>query len=196
MRTGSILWLLLAGCATVSPVRDAATEQRARQALQEACPRGVRLTQRAVVNAAGRQFSCDGIVQVAADGELRAALLSPVGVMAEVRVSPTGSVDVLKTARSFREAWARRYVATTAQWLFAPDEPALQFGRLADGRATLWREGPERTRWAYVFSADGTRWEELSVSRGWQRFYRAERNGDGGFHVTATGCDIDLRMVK
>jgi hypothetical protein len=193
------LLLLATGCATRPPLAvappDPATEQRARQALRAACPSGVRLTQRATVTAAGRRFSCDGLVQVGADGELRVALLAPLGVLAEVRVTATGEVRVVKTAPSFRPAWARRYVATTARWLFAPDEPALRFGRLADGRAALWRVDAPGSCRVYAFSADGSRWEELTVTDRGRRQCRAVRRAAGAFHVATPGCTIELRTV-
>ena len=198
MRAVSLLAALLwAGCAAIKPPlpsTDPVVEQRARAALRAMCPRGVRLTQRAIVNAAGRQFSCDGMLQIAADGGLRMALLAPMGVIAELRARPDGTTEVVKTAPSFHESWARECVAGTARLLFAVDEAELRVGRGADGRPVLWREAADGTRWLYAFSADGGQWQEAEVSQGWQRLLHAT-GMPGGFRVRGSSFELELRTV-
>jgi hypothetical protein len=185
MRAGSLLLaLLLTGCATVkpnAPASDAALEQRMRQTLREATPRPARLVQRGIVNAAGRQFSCDGLVQVAADGSLRMALLTPMGVITELRVSPDGQTEILKTAPSFRESWARGHVAATARLLFPADIESLS---QRDG-ATLAGDGR-----IFFFNEDGTQWIGAESAG-----LRAMRTATG-WQVKSRAFSLELRTVK
>ena len=199
MRAGSLLFCLVAltGCATLpslTPGTDPVLEQRTRQTLAELFPRGKRLTQRAVVNAAGRQFSCDGLAQVAADGGIRLALLAPMGVITELRVQPDGTTEVVKTAPGFRESWARQYVATTARLLFATDVSAWRFGRLVDGRPVLWREMADGTRWLYVFSADGARWQEAEIVKGRAQLWHVVGT-PSNLHVSGPCFELELRTT-
>lgn len=202
MQAGRLLvLLLLAGCATRSPLTlqtpataDTALEQRARQTMRELFPRGMRLTQRAIVNAAGRQFSCDGLLQIATDGDLRLALLAPMGVIAELHVHPDEATEVVKTAPSFPEPWVRQYVGTIARLLFAMDESAFSFGRLTDGRPVLWKDTAEGERWLYVFNADGSQWQEAEIARGRARLCHAVGT-PASIHVTAPAFELDLRTI-
>ena len=177
------LLLLWSGCATRCRSRCArswakitAVESRARRTLFELYPRGKLLTQRAVVTAAGRQFSCDGLLQLAEDGGLRLALLAPMGVLAELRVQADGTIHVVKTARSFPESWARKYVATTAKLLYPTDSSAWKFGFLTDGRPVLWKESADGARWLHVFRADGAQWQESEMAKHGVRCWHAGRD--------------------
>ena len=134
------------------------------------------------------------MLQIAADGGLRMALLAPMGVIAELRARPDGTTEVVKTAPSFHESWASECVAGTARLLFAVDEAELRFGRGADGRPVLWREAADGTRWLYAFSADGGQWKEAEVSQGWQRLLHAT-GMPGGFRVRGSAFELELRTV-
>jgi hypothetical protein len=171
---GSLVLLLLAGCATVAP-SDPTLEARTRQTFREQFPQPARLTHRAIIMATGRQFTCDGLLQVAADGSARLAMLAPVGVMAEVRVRPD---EVVRTAPGFPRNWAQEYVIAVVR-LLCPAADRWQF-RLEDGRPVL-TDG----RVSYVFSADGRQWLEAQAGD-----VRAVPG-----RVTGPGYEVELRTV-
>jgi hypothetical protein len=181
MRAGSLLFLLLAGCATVEsllPGNDPALEQQVRQTFRESFPQPAKLMQRAIVTVAGRQFSCDGLLQVAADGSARLAMLAPVGVMAEVRVRPD---EVLRTAPSFPRSWAQEHVITVVRLVCPGSREGWKFGRLANGQPVL-----TNGRTIYVFSTDGRQWLEAQSG--------AVRAAPG--RVTGPGYEVELRTVS
>ena len=174
---------LLAGCATSikpAPAKDPALEQRMRQTLRAATPRPARVVQRGVVTAAGRQFSCDGLAQLAADGGLRLALLTPMGVITELRIAPDGMAEIIKAAPTFRESWAREHVAATAQLLFPRQIDVLtaRGATLSDGART------------YRFSADGGQWLGAEADG-----VVATRTATG-WHVKSASFELELRTVK
>jgi len=169
-----VIAVALAGCATVAP-SDPTLEARTRQTFREQFPRPARLTHRAIITAAGRQFTCDGLLQVAADGNARLAMLAPVGVMAEVRVRPD---DVVRTAPSFPQNWAQEHVMAVVR-LLCPAAGDWQF-RLVDGRPVL-TDGQA----THVFSADGRQWLEARAGN-----VRAVPG-----RVTGPGYEVELRTV-
>ena len=174
---GSFFLLLLAGCATVQPTHEPALEQQVRQTFRETFPQPVKLTQRAIVTAAGRQFSCDGVLQVAGDGSARLVMLAPVGVMAEVRVRPD---EVVRTASSFPRRWAEEHLVAAVRLLCPGKMEDWKFGRMRTGQPVL-TDGQT----IYVFSGDGRQWLEARTGR----IYALPGR------VTGPGFALELRTV-
>ena len=220
MMRGSLFALvvvLLTGCAAFPPRStlvfapgapvDATTEQRARAALSELFPRPARLTHRAILAAWGRQFPCDGYLQLQPQTGLRLAVLSPMGVITELQMAGAGQVTVTRTGASFREAWTRKYVARDVRLLFAPDVAKLQAGRLADGRLVLWQSLPEESRLAYVFNPNGATLQELEISTHRARLYHvtcrrynsfpgSERAVPTEMYIDAGLYTLELRVLE
>ena len=178
--------VLLAGC---TPYRFGWSNPTwVKEARQTLSARPARLTQRAVVKAAGREFSCDGVVQFDADGGLELAVLSPMGVMAEVRMDSNGVVQVVKTAPSFRKAWAQEYIGTVVKLLFP-----VKVEEMATSMTVLWRREEDGRRWEYVF--DGRKWQEATIRRGGRRVWEAKGSPEF-WRVKGPGVEIELRTVE
>ena len=171
-----------------------AAEQQARATLAGLYPRSTRLTHRAVLTVAGRPYPCDGYLEISPANELRLAVLTPMGVLTQVKVSSNGEVRVLSAGSSFRESWSRDYLARDARLLFAPDTAALQAGRLADGRPVLWKRQPDGTRLSYVFGPGGAPWQELEIARGSRRLYHAVCRRQAVFGGPAREVPAEIRV--
>jgi hypothetical protein len=172
------------GCATqnhfaVRPVlpddgshRDAV--QRAQQTIAQLFPARYRATQRAIITTGGKQFTCDGLLTVSSADGHHLALVSSFGVVTELRVKADATTELLKVTPLFREDWSRDFVARDLRRLFVPPVNLQPGGQLADGRLVLLA-GPDAAGVTaeYVFSADGSRWQELDLARNGKPFYRA-----------------------
>jgi hypothetical protein len=177
-------FLLFAGCATSRP--DAARTlarpredqvvafARAQQTISRAFPSAYRATHRAVITVGKRQYVCDGFLTAGSDDGLHLALVSSLGLVAEVRLRANGSAEVVKVTPLFRESWSQDHVLRDLRRLFAPPAELLPAGSLANGQLAL---EPTATanglRARYLFSADGQRWEELELWEKGRRTYRA-----------------------
>ena len=148
--------------------------RRAKQTIAHLFPAQYRATQRAIITAAGKQFTCDGLLMVSpADGH-HLALVSSFGAVTDLRVRADDVTELLKTTPLFQADWSRNFVARDLRWLFIPPGALQPAGRLADGRLVL-QTAPDAGGVAakYVFSADGARWQELFLAARGETFYRA-----------------------
>jgi len=176
--------LLLVGCATSHPdtARTLARPRedqvvafaRALQTLSRAFPPAYRATHRAVITVGKRQYVCDGSLTAGSDDGLHLALVSSLGLVAEVRLRTNGSAEVVKVTPLFRESWSRDYVLRDLRWLFAPPGELHPAGSPTDGRLALEpTAGAGGLRARYWFSSDGQRWEGLELREKGRRTYRA-----------------------
>lgn len=181
---------------------------RARQTLAQMFPARYGATQRAVITVAGKQFACDALLSVSpADGG-HLALVSSLGTVTDLRVRADGATELLKITPLFRADWSRNYVARDVRELFLPPAGLERAGWRADGRLVL--QFPPDAAGAvaeYVFSPDGSRWEQLSLLRRGKTFYRAIIRRcskwpalaaaiPDEFEVTAEAYRLDLRVTS
>ena len=146
---------------------------RAEQMLINLFPAQYRATQRAIVTAGGKQFTCDGLLQVSpADGH-HLAIVSSFGVVTDLRIKANGDCELLKVTPLFREDWSRRFIARDLRWLFIAPENLRPAGHFADGKIIL-QSAPDvgGVTAQYVFSADGRHWQELDLWQNGKMFYR------------------------
>jgi hypothetical protein len=181
---------------------------RAEQTIKNLFPPAYRATQRAIVTTGGKQFTCDGLLQVSPAGGHHLAIVSSFGVVTDLRVKPDGSVELLKVTPLFREDWSRRFVARDLRRLLVAPANLPPAGRLADGRVVLQTvpdAGGVTAR--YIFSADGNRWQELDLMQDGKTFYRAVpkdfRKFTGvaaeipsSFEVSAEAYRLELRITE
>jgi hypothetical protein len=218
----SLLAALLAvaagGCATRNHFADSAlmpddgrqseAVQRAQHTLAQLFPARYHATQRAIITAVGKQFTCDGLLAVAPDQGYHLALASSFGTVTDLRVTPAGRTELLKVTPLFRADWSRDYVARDLRCLFVPPARLEPAGRFADGRLVL-RAATDRADVdaEYVFSADGSRWQELDLRRNGKTFYRATigryvkfpglaAEVPGEFDVGAESYRMNLRLTS
>jgi hypothetical protein len=205
------------GCATATslPARSLLPDdgsrpgaiERAQRTLEHVFPAAYRSTQRAIITARGKQFTCDGLLAVSPTGGHHLALVSSFGTVTDVRVTPAGQVEVLKETPLLRADWSRRFVARDLQRLFIPPDRLEPAGRLADGRLVL-QTAPDAggVTAEYIFAADGSRWEELDLAARGQTFYRASATHyltfpgmatevPGEFEVNAEVYRLELRLA-
>ncbi len=209
---------LLTGCAarhqfatpTVIPDNrsDRTAFLRAEQTIKNLFPPQYRSTQRAIVTAGGKQFTCDGLLQVSpADGH-HLAIVSSFGVVTDLRVKANGDCQLLKVTPLFREDWSRRFVARDLHRLFGAPANLQPAGRLADGNVVL-QTAPDSTGVTarYIFSADGARWQELNLLLDGKSFYQAVPKNfrkypgtnteiPGAFAVSAETYRLELRIAE
>ena len=181
-------FLLLAGCATPRPDAARALARpredqvvafaRAQQTLSHAFPPAYRATHRAVITVGKRQYVCDGFLTAGPEDGLHLALVSSLGLVAEVRRRTNASAEVVKVTPLFRESWSRDHVLRDLRWLFAPPGELHPAGSLADGRLALEpTAGASGLRARYLFSSDGQRWEGLELWEKGRRAYHAILGG-------------------
>ncbi|MGA2242167.1 MAG: hypothetical protein ABSH11_09020 [Verrucomicrobiota bacterium] len=207
---------LLSGCISPRPYPVAPlagipaqeAERMARQNLASLFPLQYRSVQRALITVAGKQFTCDGVLEVSTNDGWYLAIVSNLGLVAGLRVNRDGSCEVLQVTPLFREFWTRQFVARDVRRLFIPPPEFVSAGRLADGRLAC-ETVPESDGAVvrYVFSADGQQWQELEVSRGGCREYHALLRGYRAFagharevpaeiEVHAESYQLHLRLVE
>jgi hypothetical protein len=181
---------------------------RARQTLAQVFPARYRATHRAVITVAGKQFACDALLSVSPAEGGHLALVSSLGTVTDLRVRADGATELLKVTPLLRADWSRNYVARDLRELFLPPQKIDPAGRLADGRLVLQTPADAGgVVGEYVFSADRSRWEELSLVRQGKTFYRAvirryskwpalAAEVPAEFDVTAESYRIELRVTS
>ncbi len=187
------------------PAQEA--EQTARQNLANIFPAQYRSVQRAILTVAGKQFPCDGVLEVSTNAGWHLAIVSNLGLVAGLRVNRDGSCEVLQVTPLFRESWTRQFVARDVRRLFIPPPEFVSAGRLADDRLVCTAPESDGAVARYIFSADGQQWQELEISRDGRREYhvvlRSYRTFAGTAHavpaemeVQAEGYQLHLRLVE
>jgi len=187
--------------------RHPAAVQHAQQTIARLFPERYRATQRAIITAIGKQFTCDGLLTVSPTDGHHLALVSSFGAVTDLRVRADGATELLKVTPLFRADWSREFVARDLRRLFLPPDQLQSAGRLADGRLAL-RTAPDAGGVVaeYVFAADGSRWEELYLATGGTTFYRAEARHylkfpamttevPDEFEVSAESYRLELRIT-
>jgi hypothetical protein len=175
------------------PVQGA--ERMARQNLASLFPPQYRSVQRALITVAGKQFTCDGVLEVSTNTGWQLAIVSNLGLVAGLRVNRDGTSEVLQVTPLFRESWTRQFVARDLRRLFIPPPEFVSAGRLADGRLVC-EPAPESDGAVarYVFSADGQQWQELEVSRAGRREYHAWLRGYRTFAGTTHAVPAEMEV--
>jgi hypothetical protein len=181
---------------------------RATQTIQNIFPSQYRSTQRAIVTAGGKQFTCDGLLKVSPPDDHHLAIVSSFGVLTDLRVNGKGACELFKVTPLFREDWSRRFVARDLRWLFVAPSTLHPAGRLADGSVVL-QTAPDSdgVTARYIFSRDGARWLELDLMHGGKTFYRAVPKNlrkfagvsadiPGAFEVSAEAYRLELRIAE
>ena len=214
----ALLAALTGGCATqnhfatLTVLPDDGQHQaaflRAEQTIKNLFPARYRATQRAIVTVGGRQFTCDGLLEVSPTEGCHLAIVSSFGVVTDLRVKADGGCELLKVTPLFREDWSRRFVARDLRRLFVAPANLQPAGRLADGSVVL-QTPPDASGVTaqYVFSADGARWRELDLTRDGKIFYRATPEDfrkypdasaeiPGEFEVRAEAYRLELRITE
>ena len=152
---------------------DRAAFSRAKQRMENLFPAEYRATQRAIVTAGGKQFTCDGLLKVSPAEGHHLAIVSTFGVVTDLRVKADGGCELLKVTPLLREDWSRRFVARDLRWLFVAPAHLRPAGHFADGKLNLLTaEDSAGVTAQYVFSPDGTRWQELDLWQDGKTFYR------------------------
>jgi len=216
--SAALLAALAGGCATQNhfaapPLlpddgNGRAAFSTAKQTVKNLFPPRYRAVQRAIVTTGGKQFTCDGLLEVSpADGH-HLALVSSFGVVTDLRVRADGGCELLKVTPLFREDWSRRFVARDLRWLFIAPADLQPAGRIAGGGVVLQTPpDSDGVTARYIFSADGARWRELDLMRNGKTFYRAapvdfrEFDGvsapiPGKFDVSAEAYRLELRTAE
>jgi hypothetical protein len=187
---------------------DRAAFSRAEQTIKNLFLTQYRATQRAIVTAGGKQFTCDGLLQVSPTGGHHLAIVSSFGVVTDLRVKSDGDCELLKVTPLFREDWSRRFVARDLRWLFVAPAHLRPAGHFADGKLNLLTaEDSAGVTAQYVFSPDGTRWQELDLWQNGKVFYRAlpthfrkfagtPAEVPDAFDVSAEAYRLELRVTQ
>jgi hypothetical protein len=216
--SAALLVTLAGGCAsrnhfaTLAVLPDDGNHQaafsRAGQTINHLFPAQYRAIQRAIVTAGGRQFACDGLLEVSPAEGHHLAIVSSFGLVTDLRVKADGGCELLKVTPLFREDWSLRYVARDLRRLFIAPANVRPAGRLADGSVVL-ETAPDSAgvMAAYIFSADGARWQALDLIQNGTTFYRAAPKNfrkfpgmsaeiPGGFEVSAEAYRLELRIAE
>jgi hypothetical protein len=216
----TLAWLftcLLAGCSTphtgarlaLEPVRENQGDafRRAQRMLANLFPATYRATHRVVIDVGRREYVCDGFLTASPANGLHLAVVSPLGLVAEVRVDG-GRREILKTTPLFRASWTRDYLMRDVCWLGTVPARLRPAGSTPDGRLVLEAPvEPDGAQARYVCSSDGARWEELELWRDGRQAYRAKihrwRRVEGWpaevpaeFDVDAGTYRLNLRVVE
>jgi hypothetical protein len=202
--SASILGFLLCGCAGPSARRPveaivasgmaAETAFKASRSLAQLFPPDYRSVQRVVITMGRRQFTCDGVMEASVEG-WHLALVSPLGLVAELREKADGGCEVLQSTPLFRESWTRAFVARDLRRLFIADVSASPKGRLANGSVVLeTRAGADGTTVRYTFTPDGAQLESQEIIGGGKCLYHVKVCGYKLFagYPTAVPWDFDV----
>lgn len=188
--------------------RHQAAFSRAEQTIKNLFPARYRATQRAIVTVGGRQFTCDGLLEVAPAEGCHLAIVSSFGVVTDLRVRVDGVCELLKVTPLFREDWSRQFVARDLRRLFMAPAELQPAGQLADGSVVMQTPPDAGNVTAqYIFSADGTRWRELDLMQNKKTLYRAVPKNfrkfpgasaeiPGEFDVRAENYRLELRITE
>ena len=194
---------LLSGCVSprpypVFPLNGTPAQEASRMAQQSLAslfPPQYRSVQRAILTVAGKQFTCDGVLEASTNAGWHLAIVSNLGLVAGLRVNRDGSCEVLQVTPLFRESWTRQFVARDVRRLFIPPPDFVSAGRLADGRLVC-ETAPESDGAVarYIFSAGGQQWQELEVSREGRREYHVWLRGYRTFAGTAHAVPAEMEV--
>jgi hypothetical protein len=209
---------LLAGCSTphtgarltLEPVREDQGDafRRAQRMLANQFPATYRATHRVVIDVGRRQYVGDGFLTASPANGLHLAVVSPLGLVAEVRVNGAGKREILKTTPLFRASWTRDYLMRDVCWLGTVPARLRPAGSRPDGGLVLEPPvEPDGTQARYVCSSDGARWEELELWRHGRRAYHAKMHGwrrvegwpaeiPAEFDVNAGAYRVNLRVAE
>jgi len=153
---------------------DRTVETRARATLADLYPSHYRATQRAIISVGRKQFVCDGVLTVSPQNGAHLAVVSTLGLVAEVQVNTNHASRVLRVTPLFRPDWSREFVARDLRRLFLAPSDLDIAGRLLDGRFVLeTRPALEANVVRYILSPTGEKLEEVEVARQGQRLYHA-----------------------
>jgi hypothetical protein len=182
--------------------------ERARKAVTNLYPPQYRATQRAIITVGRKQFVCDGVLTVSPEQGAHLAVISTLGLVAEVRVTTNGAAEVLKVTPLLRETWSRDYVARDLLRLFVPGGDLESAGRLPDGRLVLeTRPTTNSVVTRYIFTPSGDRLQEMEISCQERRLYRASMRRyqkfegypfemPSEFEVVAPNYQLELRTAE
>ena len=134
------LVLLAAGCA--SPMPSPSSVPRTAGSF----PANALVTQRAVLTVHGRQFALNGYLALSETGGRRLIVTEMFGqVLADVLVKRDGTVHVMRSGRTFRPAWIRRYVAADMERVLAEVSPVVlvRRGYTLEVRTVETKPGPQ-----------------------------------------------------
>jgi hypothetical protein len=184
-----------------------AAYSRAERTISDLFPARYRATQHAIVTVGGRQFTCDGLLEVSPAEGHHLAIVSSFGVVTDLRVKADGDCELLKVTPLFREDWSRQFVARDLRWLFVAPVNLQPAGQLADGDVVL-QTAPDSSGVTaqYAFSADGAHWQEVDLVRDGKTFYRVTPKNfrkypdasveiPGEFEVSAEAYRLELRIT-
>jgi hypothetical protein len=119
-----LLWLLAAGCVT-APLPSNLPR------VVNLFPANALMIQRAVLTVHGRQFTLNGYLAVSRTGGKRLIITENFGsVLADVLMKPNGNVYVIRSSRTFRPEWVRRYVVADLNCVFGSVPDADCPGRM------------------------------------------------------------------
>jgi len=79
---------------------------RAAETLSELYPAHYKAIQRAVITVSGKQFVCDGVLDVSPKTGWRLGIVSALGLVSEVQITPAGAVELLRITPLMREDWS------------------------------------------------------------------------------------------
>jgi len=105
-----ILTLFISGCATNKPKSIA---------IERHFPPNAFMTHRAIFTARGRQFALTGYLALSETGGQRLIISQSLGqTMADLLVTPDGTVHIMQASPMFKPEWIRKYVAADLECLF------------------------------------------------------------------------------
>jgi hypothetical protein len=166
---------------------------RAQATLSETLHRPYRARHRGILTIRGKQYVVDGALTSSPGLGQRLAVISHLGLVAEVEINTQGAPRVLRSTPLLPEPWVRAYVVRDLRWLFSMPQNPTRAGRLADQRLVLTAPGdPSGLEAHYVFSPDGARWEELELSEGGRRIYHAARRRAGDATLSDTRAPSEI----
>jgi hypothetical protein len=108
----SLSVLLAAGCTTTKTKTNAG-------AVEGDFPANAFMTHRAIFTARGKQYALTGYLALSESRGKRLIISQPMGqTMADVLVTPDGTVHVMQSTPAFKPEWVRKYVAADLECIF------------------------------------------------------------------------------
>jgi len=181
---------------------------QARTTLAQLYPPQYRATQRAVITIGRKQFVCDGVLTVSPQGGQHLAVISTLGLVADVRVETNGAVELVRVTPLFNETWSREFVSRDLRQLFVPNLDLEIGGRLPDERFVLEsRPTLDACVSRYIFTASGDRLQEMEIARAGRRLYHVSvkryhqfagfrKEIPSEFEVVTPGYRLELRTAE
>jgi len=104
--------LLVTGCTTTKTKTKAGL-------FKSHFPANALMTHRAIFTARGKQFALTGYLVLSESGGKRLIISQPLGqTMADLLITPDGTVHVMQSSPAFKPEWVRRYVAADLECIF------------------------------------------------------------------------------